>query len=434
MISLFNKKPEILYQRNENSDLLDVKTNPGRGFYTIFPFDLTSDIDEEALSTSLRSDQSLVLVEIDLSAYRDGEIDEFGKNRLHYILRFFHSKEKDMILRFCYDMMGRAKESEPSKLSQVISHMDTVGRICARYLSSIFLVQGLFIRNWGEMHSSRFSDEESLKKLYRAYRRGPMGTLYLAVRTVSQLRLLLDESEQLLYALDYDGLLSPELRKSVTKVGLFDDAMLYDDTDMGTFADYEKDTARDYIKDTCIKVSVGGEVLSGEISYPPDEVMEFMENMRVTYINSQHDMELLNSWKDTRYKDKSLYEAVGSRLGYVLSLDQVRFDKKKGIFDVSIKNHGFSALHDTTELNFVIKRVVTKDDGCTDYMKEQRLTFRISHGIIRPGETFSLQLSEHDLPRGKYVADISLSRIKDKRTIQFANSDGDSLTKIGFAI
>ena len=429
-MSLFKSRPTVLYTRK--GQLVSRAHNPGRGYYSIFPFDLEVPVDTEQLLSSVRRDQVLVLIEIDISAYKDGDIDENGLNNLHDILGFFKSKDKDMILRFTYDMIGRAGDSEPAKLSRVISHMDSVGRVVKSYVKNVFLIQGLFIGNWGEMHTSAFSGEEDIKKLYRAYRLGPMGEIYLAVRTVEQLRLLLSESELIRDVLEYDGMLSPEMNKSVTKVGLFDDAMMHDETDMSTFADYEKDEARKYIKDVCIKVPVGGEVLSGEKTYSPEEVMSYMEQMRVAYINSQHDEKLLSQWRETRFDGKSLYDAVGERMGYALTVERLSFDKKDGSFEIVIKNHGFGALLETAELTLFIKRVVKKEDGSLDYLKEQRLDLRISHGAIRPGEEFSARLFSHELPKGRYIAEVSLVRLKDGRLIEFVNDDAERLCEIGF--
>ena len=429
-MSLFKSRPAVIYTRK--ADIVSKVHNPGRGFYSIFPFDIAVTVDTGALTSSLRSDQSLVLLEIDLSAYRSCDIDENALNNLHDILGFFKGKGKDMILRFTYDMIGRAKESEPDTLSRVINHMDSVGRVVKSYVKNVFLVQGLFIGNWGEMHTSGFSDEEDLKKLYRAYRLGPMGEIYLAVRTVAQLRLLLEESELLRDVLEYDGMLTPEMKKSVTKVGLFDDAMLHDSTDLGTYADYERDEALGYIHDACIKVPVGGEALLGEQECSSDEVISYMEMMRVNYINSQHDENLLSKWKETKVGEKHLYDIISDRMGYALSVESLSFDKKEGSFEIVIKNHGFGSLLETSELTIFIKRVIKKDDGQTEYLKEQRLDLRISHGTLRPDNDFIGKLYSHELPKGKYVAAITLTRLKDGHAIEFVNGDSDGLSEVAF--
>ena len=433
MLSLFAKsKPVALYKKEIEDKDVKKHANPGRGFYSIFPFDLTNDIDKDALSTSIRSDQELVLVEIDLSAYRDSDLDEYAKNRLHDIMSFFRSKKKDMIIRFCYDLIGHAVDSEPESITRVISHMDEVGRICINYKDAIFLIQGLFIGNWGEMHSSKYAGEETIKKLYRAYRLGPMGELYLSVRTVSQLKLLLEESEHLRSVLDYDGRLTEEMKKSVSKVGLFDDAIMYGEDDMGTYRDYERDEALSYIGKNCIKVPVGGEALSSDEELYPEDVVDILKKMRLNYLNSQHDKALLNRWKHTEYKGGMLYDYIEAHMGYVLFVSEVNFDKKENKLSVYIKNLGFGSLVETTDLRIYIKRVSKTDAGET-YSNEQRLDRRISHGSIVPEQTYTAVLPIHDLPRGRYIIDMQLIRLKDGKIIDFINPNQDELKKIPFS-
>lgn len=74
-----------------------------------------------------------------------------------------------MILRIIYDDEGKGMEHEPAGLSQIQSHMDQLGSIIYKYAAHIYTTQGLFIGSWGEMHTSKFCDRQSLCRLIDSF-------------------------------------------------------------------------------------------------------------------------------------------------------------------------------------------------------------------------------------------------------------------------
>ena len=116
-----------------------------------------------------------------------------------------------LILRFLYDWDGNAQSTEPNDISQIENHMRQCAQILNEHKDNIYLVQGIFIGNYGEMHHSRFSSEEEQIQLFTVLRGSLDDEIYMAVRTPAQLRAVL--------AADH----LDEGQAAVIKTGLFND-------------------------------------------------------------------------------------------------------------------------------------------------------------------------------------------------------------------
>ena len=52
-----------------------------------------------------------------------------------------------MFFRFLYDWDGKAMETEPQSLEQILRHMDQTAEVVNRYTDCVFLMQGIFVGN-----------------------------------------------------------------------------------------------------------------------------------------------------------------------------------------------------------------------------------------------------------------------------------------------
>lgn len=429
---LFGKKKTVTLIGNQK-DGGEKLINPGRGFLRVYPFKLEEPFDEEVLSTSVVKEETLALVEISLAAYKDTNIDEGGLNHLHHILIFFRRRHLDVILRVSYDMEGETVTYEPTTLNQILRHMDQVMDVVAGYKNEIFLVQGLFVGRWGEMHSSRYTTDETLVKLYRRFRMSKAGDLTLAVRTPDQLRLLSSENE----ILKED---EPFLT-NLNRIALFDDAMLSDDTDMGTFGLATKEDDMLYIAKRCQKYPVGGEAITGEEVYTAKDVIHELRTMGVNYLNSQYDKRQLDNWKEASYGGTDLYTFVDNHLGYRLLISEINWDKKQELLSIVVENRGFGALTETTDFTCEITRKIKKDltlpenidltgEEVYDYKMEQKLKYRLSHGVLAGGSSVNIEMPLQELPKGQYLLSVELTRNKDGRKIYFANEKPELIERV----
>ncbi|MBQ7506032.1 MAG: DUF4874 domain-containing protein [Lachnospiraceae bacterium] len=407
--------------------------NPGRGFLRVYQFKLEDPFDSEQLDTVIAHDETMALVEISLAAYKAENIDEGGLNHLHHIMIYFRRKKMDVILRVCYDMHGETVASEPTELNQVLRHMDQVAEVLSNYKSEIFLIQGLMVGRWGEMHSSRYTTDETLRKLYRRFRMSKIGDLSLAVRTPELIRLLSAENEVLAY--------DEPFLTNLDDIGLFDDAILSDDTDMGTFMPGQKENEFAYIKQRCARVPVGGEAIAGEETFAVKDVIEEFEGLGINYLNSQYDKRQLNNWDMCEYGGMSLREYIDLHLGYRIFLKELVWDKKNEVLILDIENRGFGGLLETVDFMAVIDRRVKKDltlpenvdltgEDMYEYKREQRLKYRLNRATLGGGKSLRIEMPIQELPKGQYILNIQMTRNKDGRRIYFANDNAEFIERV----
>lgn len=146
----------------------------------------------------------------------------------------------------------------------------------------------------------------------------------------------------------------------------------------------------------------------------------------VTYLNSIYDPARMAEWKACRLPSgKSLYEEIGSRLGYRICV--LCAEWKKGSLWVTLKNEGFSAVCQKTDL-LLIREC---DEG-----KEQKVQ-------KVPYEICGLKGGQTDVAKVEIAAEeaggegkeeklyLSMVRKKDGKPLPFANEGAGSRLLIG---
>lgn len=350
--------------------------NPSRGWYRMYKFKAECKPDFSQLKWCACTDETLALLLIDLSAYRDSHIINCGIENIRQIFRFFISCGKELIVRFTYDTEGKGLEREPSNSSQIQEHMRQIGVVIREFPGAFLCLQGLFIGSWGEMHHSSYLSVEEVQKLTSTIWKAVWGSLYLSVRSPQLWRMIFHKK----------SFMHP-MRK---KIGLFDDALFGSPTHLGTFAEEEKDSydelekwdqkkEMDFIDELCKVAPIGGEAIYSEEGKQIDHVIATMRKMRLTYLNCEYDEDLLNYWKQTKWagetpddpwRGRTVYNYIEDHLGYRLVVRSVKIKKQPfGVFfndkeeyrkgalrvEATIENIGFSSLYHETELYFVVE-------------------------------------------------------------------------------
>ena len=328
--------------------------NPGRGWYHIYTYEIGSG--KPALTPVRYAGESLALVLLDIGLYRERSLDAEGLGEIRGILDSFAQAGMDMILRICYDTKGEGLNREPAVITTVLEHIGILGPILSEYEKQIYVYQGLLVGNWGEMHGSKFLSKTHLGRLYEAFRQATQGRIPLALRRPVQYRMLTPE-----------GVERPGL-------GFFDDAMFSTDTHLGTFAQvgqggsswedmWERDREIAFEAPFAAKVPFGGEALSGQKD-GPEETIEILRSLRVSYLNSVHDVNCLERWKGMPCQtegsaEKTLYDYIGGHLGYRLLIQEVKWEKNrpektgrlgKHQFRVNVMNSGFAPCYRELEM------------------------------------------------------------------------------------
>ena len=210
------------FHKADLKETVDNPVNPARGWFSLYSFELDKDIDEFEKECELDGKNSLVLLLVDIAAYRDGKIEDEDLKKLEKLLMFFRKNNKDIILRVTYDHEGKGMHREPLYFDKVRGHAAKIAGFVSEHHKDIFLFQGLLVGKWGEMHTSRFASHENFHVLYEIFEKKLNNPVYMAVRKPVQLRWLKDQPEK-------DFAFDPGY------LGVFNDGMFGSDSDLGTY-------------------------------------------------------------------------------------------------------------------------------------------------------------------------------------------------------
>ncbi|MBQ2184336.1 MAG: DUF4832 domain-containing protein [Lachnospiraceae bacterium] len=353
MIRLLHRDKSFKFYPLDYSEKKNKIVNPLRGWYKIFYFDIAETPDYSFIESQNDDSQKLVMAFVDISSVKDEDIDEKCRENFKSIIRYFVSKNKDVILRFAYDHVGRAMEKEPSSFKTVLKHADELISLVNESNEGIFIIQGLLVGNWGEMHSSRYIYDQKLTELYEIYKKSDK-RIFLSVRKPLQWRML---------NLNFAKTGSMEN----IRTGIFNDGMFGSDTDLGTYGFKSKEEVgfrsewnvkeeREFLNAISKNSPVGGEVVLDKEKNNPDVsfMISTLKDTGVSYLNSEHDKDLINLWKSARYTGSgifngdSVYDYVDAHLGYRFVIENVKVKKdRNGILTISvtIKNNGFAPVY-----------------------------------------------------------------------------------------
>ncbi len=117
-------------------------------------------------------------------------------------------------------------EREPGSIKTVQEHMRQLGEIIREFSEDVYVVQGILIGNWGEMHGSRYLTPDGFRTLVRTMQDALEGACPLAVRRPSQWRELARNFTE-------------EEKKYLT---LYNDGMFGSETDLGTYGTLAMET------------------------------------------------------------------------------------------------------------------------------------------------------------------------------------------------
>ena len=425
LAKLFKSKIKWEFQPGELLETTEHLNNPARGWYTIYPFLLEEEPDFEELFWCLQKEETLALVIINIGAYRERYLDEEALHRMRRILNFFADHSYDIILRITYDHEGNAVEREPFFFKYVTGHLQQLLPVIKEVSDHIFVLQGMLIGNWGEMHTSRFVSPEKLKQLWGILKDGLENCTFLAVRRPSMWRLLHPEE-------------CGKAQPAWDNMALFDDAIFGSESHMGTFGITPKENAAwdslwsrqdelAFENWLCRKVPNGGEVVCGEKyaeTFTPATTVEVLRQMHITYLNQAYDEAILNQWKQWEWQNGSFYDYVGKYLGYRFCVRKAEVlpgnQAEELTVSVTIENTGFANCYQKAE-------VILEWQEANGKWNETVLASDITHW-----DSGSVQNVSGVLPLADMELYVSVRRCPDGRTILFANqSDAKGRVYLG---
>lgn len=339
--------------------------NPCRGFYHLYGFEITEEETDFAQAAAMKfckdTETALALVQINLRSYREGSITDRGLSNLENLFEALERTDKQLIVRFLYDWDGECSKYEPERLEVILEHMEQLEEILKEHSESIFVLQGLFIGNWGEMNGSRYTDPESLRLLTEKLASVTGAETYLAVRTPAQWRAITGEVK------------APSL--PIIRLGVYNDGMLGNSSDYGTYGDgkttfhgpYEYRSREEelvFLEELCRMVPLGGEVISDNAYNDFENAVRDLSKTHVSYLNRDYDEKVLEKWERTSVLQEGCFYGMDGlsyierHLGYRLVLEEalLSYDEKKDRLEVRalIKNAGFAPMYRETKVRIVL--------------------------------------------------------------------------------
>lgn len=431
----------VLYHFHWNLTLDNVKlvesknliNNPNRGFYRIYGFRIEDesvnwkqDVDKRIKNDD---DTTLALIEVNIQAYKDGKITDAGMNNIRELFDALSKQNKQYIVRFLYDWNGENQVYEPKNIHVILDHMKQLKEIMTEYADHIFTLQGLFIGNCGEMNNTQYIDEESLQTLASTLLSVCDNDMYLSVRTPMQWREIVqkeDSSDQSVYT---------------KRLGLFNDGMLGNEFDYGTYGTQSKleagvnqkwtrEEELDFQDELCRTVPNGGEVIIDNAYNDLDHAIADFDRMHITYLNEDYDRNVLEKWSNSVVHTDDCYDGMDglsymkARLGYRFVLRECRmqqdFWKDTLHVELDVSNSGFAPIYKACEACFVF--VPQSSEGKTYSVNvEQNLSELAGGNETDRISTIQTTIPLHDLERENYDVYFQLKDQATGEMIQFAN-------------
>ncbi len=421
----------------ESAQKLD---NPNRGFYYIYDFWITdTETDYRRLVTERYekdTDTELTMLQICLQDYREGEITKAGIRNIDALFQAVAEKDKQLIVRFVYDREGKNFLYEPQDIGIILGHMEQLEAILKKYSRQIFILQGLFVGNWGEMHGTRYDSGKDFRILAQKLAAVTEKSVYLAVRTPVQWRMVTESD-----ILTGDDGREGDLAK---RLGLFNDGMLGNETDYGTYG--TKDTVQEGIytqrsRDEelrfqsvlCDKVPNGGEVIVPNPYNDIENAVKDMQKMRVTYLNREYDGSVFDKWEKSVVYEKGVFDGMDGctyierHLGYRIFIDRAklfyRFWENCLRTSISLKNVGFAPMYREPDVNLILYNV--EDQKVFRQKISCSLRKLAGGGNRKQSLTIRTDIELDQISEGRYEVYLEMIDPATGKHIQLANEQGE---------
>lgn len=407
--------------------------NPARGFYNLYRFMIRDEKENywQLVQELYREDKNtdLTLVEINLQEYRNGEISDAGLANIASLFQALNDLDKQLIIRFLYDWDGDNETYEPETIDIILRHMEQMEKVLAEFSEKIFIIQGLFIGNWGEMNGTKYFGDGDLICLMEKMGDVTTSDVYLAVRTPSQWRCItgLEEADEK----------TIKEHPLAGRISLYNDGMLGSESDYGTYRVYEvngkKISEREeelaFQENLCSLVPNGGEVINDNAYNDFEQAVKDLATMHVTYLNEGHDQEVLEKWKETRIKGNDCYQGLDGytyierHLGYRLLIEKsyLHYSSIWNHIEVSVtmKNVGFAPLYRETETELIFRDQETGE--CLSFAMTEDLHSLTGGNESRKTLQFNKKISVDELMQTKYDVYFLVRDVKTKQQILLAN-------------
>ena len=428
----------ISYTPFSQKESREILSNPYCGFYHINGYTPGEHSAEYAAFWAddivTHADMPFVLLEINLKNFKNKDLDDNSLNEISAIFDTYKKAHFSLIVRFLYDWDGNAPLTEPRSIKRIMSHMSSLSPVISKNTDTIYLIQGVFTGDCGEMHNTRFGDSSHITRLMNHLYSLTPPEIFLSVRTPAQLRTIIKSFDPVNESESYKGSLS-------SRLGLFNDGMLGNSFDCGTYDDSpllhnndytQKGTRKEeleYQNKLCLYVPNGGEAVLDNPLNDIENAIPALKTMHVSYLNEDHDTNVIAKWKSSVYEGNDIfhgfsgYNYIKAHLGYRFVLKNSTFDKDTHTLKCVISNTGFAPCYRPLKLKLVIRDMTTLEtaDISTDF--DTRSLLPDKDGIVSfPLDIRKIFNTYTMSGKTEYTLSLSLYDEATKQPVYFANT------------
>jgi len=318
--------------------------NPERGFYS-----QRTTARMTGLEQLRERGISLVLVEMDLRAFKERELTQEKLDELRASLAAARQAGLKVIFRAAYGFTERDYRADPKDLHRILGHIRQIGVVLTENADTLFAVQAGFLGPWGEWHDSNWGEPPSLD-----IRRAVLFALLDAVPAPIPIQLRRPMFIRDIFATEAGGF---DLKATaafggsrLSRVGWHDDAFLALPDDMGTYVEPDWDRERElrWCDQQDRSVPFGGETVGPSAATPIEEVVREMELLHLSYLNIEYHPKTLQHWRDTQFRGQDAFGYIQRRIGYRLVAQKIRYSTEARIgghlsFELTLTNAGFAS-------------------------------------------------------------------------------------------
>lgn len=368
--------PRIVSITTENFEETNRQlSNPYCGFYLMYGFvpdDYDQNFEEMAVEKLEKDRHELAMIQINLRNYTERPLSETALKNIEDIFVGLETVGKQYIVRFMYDWDGKNLETEPQEAEIIYEHMRQLQDTLKTHSDCIYILQGLFIGNWGELNGTRHLDEMQRLALQLAAVTGD--NTYLAVRMPAQWRRITGVAELTTEA---------RLRSSmVRRLSLFNDGIMGNEGDFGTYGVHSKtetgsfglwnrEEELSFQEELCCYVPNGGEVIVDNPWNDFENAKETLKQMHISYLNLDYDQNVLNKWAKSTVTESGCFfgmdglSYVERHLGYRMLIKDVSMRRNywsdKLSININLQNVGFAPIYKKQDVSISIRNKVTQE-------------------------------------------------------------------------
>jgi hypothetical protein len=318
--------------------------NPERGFYspqTTARLTGLEQLREQGIS--------LVLVEMDLRAFKERELTREKLDELRASLEAARQAGLKVIFRAAYGFTDRDYRADPTDLQRMLGHIRQIGIVLTENADTLFAVQAGFLGPWGEWHDSNWGDPPSLdaqRAVLFALLDSVPAPISIAVRRPMFIRDI--------FATEPGGAASAEAApfdgSRLSRMGWHNDAFLALPDDMGTYVEPGWDRERElrWCDNQGRHAPFGGETVGPSRSTPVEQVVREMEMLHLSYLNIAYHPKTLQRWRESQFRGEDAFGYIERRMGYRLVAQKIRYSTAARAggqlsFELTLTNAGFAS-------------------------------------------------------------------------------------------